>query len=67
MLSPVTPRLDVLAVLTEEGEPAGCAVDPEFAVGVEEADAPQAVVPTITEPTIAALVRAAIRGRGARR
>jgi hypothetical protein len=67
MLSPVTPRLDVLAVLTEVAEPAGCPVDPELAAVVEEADAPQAVVPTITAPTIAVLVIAAIRGRRARR
>ena len=36
-------RLDVLAVLTGEGEPVGCRRS-EFAAGVEEADAPQAVV-----------------------
>jgi hypothetical protein len=54
-------------VLTAEGEPAACPVDPEFVAGVEEADAPQAVVPTMAAQAIIALVRALTRGSGARR
>jgi hypothetical protein len=49
ILSFVTPRLDVLAVLTGEGEVpvVACSVEPEFAVCVEVADDPQDAVPTM--------------------
>jgi hypothetical protein len=55
MLSAVTPRVEVLAVLTEEGEAPEVPLVDELPVVdvVDEAEAPHPAVPTRTAPTTA--------------